>query len=265
MKQPFFYCEFASVHLPFILQAEKSERETSFGDSGGSGNQEQPWKGNKPGDKAAAAAKSSPKGKSWRREAWETRRHQQPRAAQNGNHEGDTLGRQGGNDITTIWRFRESACREIGNQHAGRQMKGNKLWREILGISMQGDKWRETTEEAVILGISMQGDKGRETNEEAVILGISMQGDKWRREILEISMQGDKRRETNEEGRLGAAAISVISMQGDKWRETNEEGRLGAAAISVISMQGDKLRETNEEGRLGAAAISVISNPTFEK
>ena len=62
---------------------------------------------------------------------------------------------------------------------------------------MQGDKWRETTEEAVILGISMQGDKGRETNEEAVILGISMQGDKWRK--------------TNEEGRLGAAAISVIS------------------------------------------------------
>ena len=48
----------------------------------------------------------------------------------------------------------------------------------------------------------MQGDKGRETNEEAVILGISMQGDKWRK--------------TNEEGRLGAAAISVISMQGDK-------------------------------------------------
>ena len=44
---------------------------------------------------------------------------------------------------------------------------------------MKGDKWRETTEEAVILGISMQGgDKGRETNEEAVILGISMQGDK---------------------------------------------------------------------------------------
>ena len=34
---------------------------------------------------------------------------------------------------------------------------------------MQGDKQRETTEEAVILGISMQGDKGRETNEEAVI------------------------------------------------------------------------------------------------
>ena len=31
---------------------------------------------------------------------------------------------------------------------------------------MQGDKGRETTEEAVILGISMQGDKGRETNEE---------------------------------------------------------------------------------------------------
>ena len=145
---------------------------------------------------------------------------------------------------------------------------------------MQGDKWRETTEEAVVLGISMQGDRRwfwesacRETNEgrqmKREILEISMQGDKWRETneegrlgaaaISVISMQGDKWRETNEEGRLGAAAISVISMQGDKWRETNEEGRLGAAAISVISMQGDKWRETNEEGRLGAAAISVIS------
>ena len=62
---------------------------------------------------------------------------------------------------------------------------------------MQGDKWRETIEEAVILGSSMQENKGRETNEE---------GRFWE----------SARRETDEEGRLGAAAISVISMQGNK-------------------------------------------------
>ena len=39
-------------------------RATSLGDNGGSGNQEQPWKGSKLGDKAVAAAKSSPERKS---------------------------------------------------------------------------------------------------------------------------------------------------------------------------------------------------------
>ena len=40
----------------------------------------------------------------------------------------------------------------------------------MKGANEEGRFWesacRETTEEAVILGISMQGDKGRETNEE---------------------------------------------------------------------------------------------------
>ena len=126
-KATAFYCEFASVHLPFIPQAAKSGRETSLGDNSGSSNQEQPRrkmrkgdstgsqeqprremrKGDKLGDKAAAAAKSSPEGKSGRETSLEDKAaaatksspgmeimmgdklgRRQLRAAQNGNHEG---------------------------------------------------------------------------------------------------------------------------------------------------------------------------------
>ena len=93
-------------------------------------------------------------------------------------------------------------------------MKGDKWRREILGISMQGDKWRETTEEAVILGISMQGDKGRETrsgsdfgNQHA---GRQMKGDKWRRETRSGSDFGNQHA-----GR---------QMKGDKWRRETRSG-----------------------------------------
>ena len=50
------------------------------------------------GDKAAAAAKSRPEWRSWRETKWrETRRHQQPRAGQNGDHQEKlNEGRQGG-------------------------------------------------------------------------------------------------------------------------------------------------------------------------
>ena len=112
-KATAFYCEFASVHLPFILHAAKSGRETSLGDNGGSGNQEQPWKGNKLGDKAAAA-KSSPEGK-WR-QAWETRRQPQPRTAQKENHEG----RQ-------AWETRRQQGRSQEQPRKG-SMKGDRLW-----------------------------------------------------------------------------------------------------------------------------------------
>ena len=239
------------------------------------------------GDKAAAAAKSSPEWRSWR----ETSLGDKAAAAAKGSpewrscrgtNEGtqrETMkghkGRQGGSGITTIWRFWGSATQSLrsknpysfqlsgdkwrretrsgsdfGNQHAGRlesacretnegrQMKKGDFGNQHAGRQTKGDNWRG-------------GDFG---NQDA---GRQRKGDKWRREILGISMQGDKWRETNEEGRLGAAAISVISMQGDKWRRETRSGsdfgnqhaeRLG------ISMQGDKWRETNEEGRFWESA-----------
>ena len=207
------------------------------------------------GDKAAAAAKSSPEWRSWR----ETSLGDKAAAAAKGSpewrscrgtNEGtqrETMkghkGRQGGSGITTIWRFWGSATQSLRSKNPySFQLSGE--WREtneegrlgaaaISVISMQGDKWRRETRSGSDFG-----------NQHAERLGISMQGDKWRREILGISMQGDKWRETTEE-----AVILGISMQGDKGRETNEE-----AVILGISMQGDKWSKTNEEGRFWKSA-----------
>ena len=66
---------------------------------------------------------------------------------------------------------------------------------------MQGDKGRETNEEAVILGISTQGDKWRKTNEGRQMkkgdfgnqhAGRQMKGDKWRRETRSGSDFGNQ-------------------------------------------------------------------------
>ena len=73
-------------------------------------------KGNKPGHKVAAAAKTSPEGNQEGRQAWETRWPRQPRAAQKGDHEGDKLRRQGGTGS------QEQPMMEI--------MKGDKLGRQ---------------------------------------------------------------------------------------------------------------------------------------
>ena len=104
---------------------------------------------------------------------------------------------------------------DFGNQHAGRQRKGDK-WRggdfgnQHAGRQMKEDKWRRE-----ILEISMQGDKWRETNEEgrlgaAAISVISMQGDKWRRETRSGSDFGNQHA-----GR---------QMKGDKWRRETRSG-----------------------------------------
>ena len=237
-------------------------------------------------DKAAAAAKSSPEWRScggqeqprmeiMKGDKWsETRR--QPRAAQNGDHEGSSPewrswretnneGRQGGSgsqeqngDREGRQRKRDKAAapaksspewseggspewRSWRETNEGRQMKKGDFGNQHAGRQMKGDNWRGGDFGNQHAGRQRKGDKWRGGDFGNQHAGGQMKEDKWRREILEISMQGDK------------------------WRETNEEGRLGAAAISVISRQGDKWRETNEEGRLGAAAISVVSNPTFEK
>ena len=149
----------------------KSRRETYEGRQGNSGSQQQPrmeiMKGDKwremKGDNAAAASWPFSDFGDQHGSHWEVRT---PIAS---SYLGNEEGRLGAAAISVIrdkWRRETRSGSDFGNQHAGRQMKGDKWRREILGISMQGDKWRETTEEAVILGISMQGDKGRETNEE---------------------------------------------------------------------------------------------------
>ena len=67
-------------------------RETSLGDKAAVAAKSSPkgksWRETSLGDKAAAAAKSSPEGNHEGRQAWETRPQRQPRAAQKGNHEG---------------------------------------------------------------------------------------------------------------------------------------------------------------------------------
>ena len=137
------------------------------------------------------------------------------------------------------WRRETGSGSDFGNQHAGR-----------LGISMQGDKWRETNEDEegrFWESACRETNEGRqlkrrwfwesacrETKEGRQMkkgdfgnqhAGRQMKGDKWRRETRSGSDFGNQHA-----GRLG------ISMQGDKWRKTNEEGRFWKSAC----------RETNE-------------------
>ena len=136
------------------------------------------WRETSLGDKAAAEAKSSPEGRSWRAtslgdkaagaakprveimkgDKWrETRQQRQPRAAQNGDHEGRQMkgdkaaaaakssperrsgretneGRQGGSGITTIWRLWGSATQSLRSKNPNSfQLSGEKL--ETLHLS----------------------------------------------------------------------------------------------------------------------------------
>ena len=116
-----------------------------------------------------------------------------------------------GRQLKRRW-FWESACRETKE---GRQMKKGDFGNQHAGRQMKGDKWRRETRSGSDFG-----------NQHA---GRQMKGDKWRRETRGGSDFGNQHA-----GRLG------ISMQGDKWRETNEEGRFWESAC----------RETNEGRQL---------------
>ena len=127
----------------------RSWSETSLGDRTAAAAKSSPgwrsWSETSLGDKAAAAAKSSPKGKSGRETSWETR--QQPRAAQNGNHEG----RQ-------AWNTNEGRLGSSGSRQGGSASQEQPRM-EI----MKGDKWSETRRQrqprAAQNGDHVKGDK----------------------------------------------------------------------------------------------------------
>ena len=197
------------------------------------------------GDKAAA--KSSPEWRSSRETTWRgTRRQRQPRAGQNGDHEGrlnegrqggsgsqwrsgrgTNEGRQGGSGITTIWRLwgqqpclweikTPIASSSLGNE--GRQGGSGSQEQARMEI-MKGNKWRETRRHRQPRA-GQNGDHEGRLNEGRQ--GGS--GSQWR--------SGRKWRETNEE-----AGILEISMQGDKWR-----GRDFGNQHAGRQMKGDKCR-----------------------
>ena len=214
------------------------------------------------GDKAAAAAKSSPKWRSWR-ETYEGRQgnsgnQQQPRMEI---MKGDKWREMKGDNAAAA----SSPFSDFGDQHGSHWEVRTPIASSYLGneegrlgaaaisvISMQGDKWRETNEEgrlgaAAISVISMQGDKWRETNEEGRFWESACRETNEGRQMKRRWFWESACRETKE-GRQMKKGDFGNQHKKDKWRETNEEGKLGAAAISVISMQGDKWRRETRSG-----------------
>ena len=254
-------------------------------------------KGRQASETTAAAVTKSSRGRETSRE---TRRQRQPKAAQNGNHEGDTLGRQGGSGITTIWRFRESATQSLRNKnpyiassYLGNEGKGDKSRRETRW-QRQGF-WetglcRETNEGRLggsgrDFGNQHAGRqmKGRETHEEGSLCGG---GRDFGNPHAGRQMKG---RETNEEGRLGGSGRTWESAcretnegKGDKWRRETRWQRQGfweSACRETNEGKGDKWRretrwqrqgiwesarrETNE-GRLGTQPLRSKNPYSFQ-
>ena len=135
---------------------------------------------------------------------------------------------------------------DFGNQHAGRQMKGDK-WRgrdfgnQHAGRQMKGDKWRRETRSGSDFG-----------NQRA---GRQMKGDKWRRETRSGSDFGNQRA-----GR---------QMKGDKWRRLllfallSHPIVLGSGATTKLcwsecvlwAQQASTVKSENQNGSLQSAAL----------
>ena len=84
-----------------------------LGRQGGSSSQEQPSGSQEQQRQPRAAQNGDHEG----RQAWETRRQRQLRAAHNGDHEGKQMKGQGGSGITTIWRFWGSATQSLRSKN----------------------------------------------------------------------------------------------------------------------------------------------------
>ena len=131
------------------------------------------------------------------------------------------------------WRRGARSGSGFGNQHAGRQMKGDNWRRGFLGICTQGNKWRETYEEAGIFRISIQG---------------QTKGDKWRRVILEPACRETKwRRETRSGSDFGNQHAGK-QMEGAKWRRETRSGGDFGDQHAGRHMKGDKWRRETRSG-----------------
>ena len=187
-----------------------------LGRQGGSSSQEQPRMEIMKGDKGRQGGSGTTTISGFLRSATQSWRSKNPYSFQLSGEWSETNeeGRLGAAAISVIsmqgdW---ESACREtnegrqmkkgdFGNQHAGRQRKGDK-WRggdfgnQHAGRQVKGDKWRRETRSGSDFG-----------NQHA---GRQMKGDKWRRETRSGSDFGNQHA-----GR---------QMKGDKWRRENRSG-----------------------------------------
>ena len=183
-------------------------------------------------------------------------------AAQNGDHEG----RQMKGDKAA------AASRPFGDfrdqQPSHWEVRGNKWRREILEISMQGDKWRETNEEgrlgaAAISVISMQGDwesACRETNEGRQLKRrwfweSACRETKEGRQMKRRWFWESARRERNEgrqmkKGDFGNqhAGTAGRQMKGDKWRRETRSGSDFGNQHAGRQMKGDKWRRETRSG-----------------
>ena len=234
-------------------------------------------KGNKLGDKVAAAAKSSSKEKSARREtrqggsggqqqptseimkgdkAWETRQQRQPRAAQNGDHEGRQAwktSRQRAAKSSPEWRSwretNEGRWRETRRQRQPRA--GQNGDRE--GGHMKGDKaaaasiqpfWGSATQSFrsknpysfQLSGERRETNEGRSSQEQARM--EILQGDKWRQGQPRAGQNGDHA------GRHMKAGAAKSRPEWRSCRETNG-GRGSQEQARMEITKGDKWRETN--------------------
>ena len=198
---------------------EQSRREIMKGDKlgrqGGSGNQEQSrreiMKGQTSlGDKAAAATKSSPEGKSWRdKQAWETRRQRQPRAAQKGNHEG----RQAWEETR---RQRQPRAVQKGN-HEGRQAwetRRQQQPRAVQNGNHEGRQAWETRRQRQPRAVQKGNHEGRqawETRRQRQPRSVQ-KGNHEGRQAWETRRQRQPRsaHKGNHEGRQGGSDIMTI-------------------------------------------------------